>query len=76
VGRRCQERGEFLEGGIALEGEALIEETRLRSDISRSRSIGELFSLVGEVDIEEPVNASIASWVSICGGSEFCRWST
>jgi hypothetical protein len=59
LGRRCHERGEFFEGGMALEGDALIEETRLRSAISLSTSIGAVFSCVGEVDV--PVNRSIAS---------------
>jgi hypothetical protein len=63
VGRRCHERGEFFEGGMALEGEALIEETRLSPEISLSMSMGAVFSLVG--DVEVPVNRFIASSTTI-----------
>ena len=59
VGRLCHERGEFFEGGIALEGEVLMEETLLRPAMSLSISMGAVFSLVGEVEV--PVNRSIAS---------------
>lgn len=58
-GRRCHESVEFLEGGMTLEGEAFMEETRFRPAISLSISIGAVFSFVGEIEV--PVNRSIAS---------------
>lgn len=62
-GRRCQERGEFLEG-MALEGEGFMETFRLKSAsaVTRSVSKGEVFSFVGDV---EPVKRSIASLTPI-----------
>ena len=63
LGRRCQERGEFLDGGIAVECEAFI---RFRSDTSFPcrPSNGAEFSFVG--DVEEPFHPSsiASSWVA------------
>lgn len=61
VGRLCHERGEFFEGGMALEGEALIEETLLRPAISLSISMGAVYSLVGEVEVPMSRRASESS---------------
>lgn len=68
MGRRCQDKGEFLAGDIAL-GDALVETELLTSgsEMSRPPSNGELFSFVG--DVEEP---SIASIVLFCRGSKAC----
>lgn len=60
AGRRCQDSVGVLEG-MALEGEALFEVLCLASDSGATRDIpkGEEFSFV--VDVEPPVNLSIAS---------------
>jgi hypothetical protein len=50
-GRRCHERGEFFEVGMALEGEALMEATRFNPAMSFSISIGAVFSFAGEVEV-------------------------
>ena len=75
LGRRCQDKGEFLEG-MALEGEAFMETFRLESDsvMTRSATNGEAFSFVG--DDEAPVSLSIASLIPFsCCESESPRGS-
>jgi hypothetical protein len=66
-GRRCQLRVELL-GGIALDGDALIEQSRFgaKSATSRSPLIGGGSSFVGGVEKPDPsITSSIC--VSRCG---------
>ena len=55
---------------MALEGEALIDATRLRPAISRSISIGGPFSFEGEVEVA--VIASSADMARRASGSSCC----